>query len=186
MKLTEKFPHAVRINGEVYELNTDFRVGLKIMQAFEDPRLATLEKKVIMCDLLFQNVPKDLNAATIAAIKFLDCGKPRREANSGRVYSFSKDSEYIYSAFLQTFGVDLQTAEMHWWKFCAMFGDLGQETTFNQIVGLRSRKQRGKLSKEDREIWFRMHDVLTLEEETEADPELQSARDNFDRLMGGG
>lgn len=186
MKLIEKFPHAVRINGEVYELNTDFRVGLKIMQAFEDSCLAKLEKQVIMCDLLFQKMPDDINAAAIAAVKFLDCGKQRREVHSGRVYSFSKDAEYIYSAFLQTYGVDLQTAEMHWWKFCAMFGDLGQETTFNQIVGLRSRKQHGKLSKDDREIWYRMRDVLTLDEETEDDPELQAARDNFNKLMGGG
>lgn len=186
MKLVEKFPHAVRINGEVYELNTDFRVGLKIMQAFEDNRLATLEKKVIMCDLLFQKMPEDINAAAIAAVKFLDCGKPRSEPTGGRVYSFLKDAEYIYSAFLQTYGVDLQSEEMHWWKFCAMFGDLGQETTFNQIVGLRSRKQHGKLSKDDREIWFRMRGVLSLEEDEEVDPELQAARDNFDKLMGGG
>ena len=186
MKLAEKFPHSVRINGEVHELNTDFRVGIKIMQAFEDPRLAKLEKQVIMCDLLFQNKPDDFIAATKAAVKFLDCGKARRENGEGRVYSFSKDAEYIYSAFLQTYGVDLQTAELHWWKFCAMFSDLGQDTTFQQIVGLRSRKQRGKLTKEDREMWIHMHDILSLEEEHDTDPELQAARDRFDRLMGGG
>ena len=32
-----RFPESVRIDGVRYPLNTDFRVGLRIMSAYEDP-----------------------------------------------------------------------------------------------------------------------------------------------------
>ena len=35
-----RFPESVRIDGVRYPLNTDFRVGLRIMSAYEDPHLS--------------------------------------------------------------------------------------------------------------------------------------------------
>lgn len=184
MILTDKFPTAVRVNGEVYEVNTDFRVGLKIMQAFEDPKLASYEKQGIMVALLFQKKPTDFCAATAAAIKFLDGGRQKTESSTGRVFSFTKDADFIYSAFLQTYGIDLQTASLHWWAFTRMFADLSPDTTFERIVSLRVKRERGLLSKEEQRIWMEAHEVLELEQE-EPDAELLAARENFDRLLRG-
>ena len=184
MTLTDKFPTRARVNGKVYELNTDFRVGLKIMQAFEDKQLLDFEKQIVMVALLFKEIPSAFEAAVKAAIKFLDCGHEPSGHIGGRVYSFTRDADYIYSAFLQTYGVNLQTAEMHWWQFCAMFGDLSPDTTFESMRTLRDRHNRGKLTKDEREVWFRMRDMLDLEIEP-ADAETRAARENFDRLLRG-
>lgn len=185
--LTGKFPEAVRIDGEVYPLNTDFRVGVQIMEAFEDTRLTNLEKQAVMCGLLFQKIPEDFEKACRAAVKFLDCGETAEEGGDDmpakRVYSFTKDARYIYSAILQTHGVDLQKAEhLHWWTFCAMFHDLREDCTFQTMVSLRRRAAEGKLTKEERQIWHKMRHVLSLEE-SEPDPERDAALAEFDRLM---
>ena len=185
MRLQDRFPTAAKVGAEIVELNTDFRVGLKIMQAFEDKNLTSFEKQAVMCGLLFKKIPEDYGDALAVAKKFLDCGETRYEKPDGpRVYSFTKDAKYIYSAFLQTYGVDLQTAEMHWWKFCYMFWDLSENTAFSQIVSLRDRQARGKLTKEERQLCIRLHSVLSLEEEEE-DQELKEARENFERLLRG-
>lgn len=181
--ILDRFPHAVRINGFVYELNTDFRVGLKIMEAFEDHNLTNFEKQVVMCGLLFRHMPDDFSAASAAARKFLDCGKEPKEPSGGRVYSWVQDAEYIYSAFYQSHGIDLQTAQMHWWQFCLLFGDLREDTVFSRIVSLRRRKERGKLSKEEKSLFYELPDVLYIKEH---DPERDAAEQRFRQLMGGG
>ena len=33
--LIEQFPEAIEINGDIYDINTDFRIGLQIMADFE-------------------------------------------------------------------------------------------------------------------------------------------------------
>ena len=183
--LTDTFPTAVRINGECYPVRSDFRTGLKIMEAFEDTRLTAQEKQAVMLDLLFPNIPPDIGAAMRAAVKFLDCGRTREEEPpGGRVYSFTKDAQYIYSAVLQTYGVDLQTADMHWWKFVAMFGDLSEDTTFEKIRIMRDRHNRGKLTKEEQAAWAECRELLDLEYDG-PDEETMAAREKFDSLLRG-
>lgn len=189
--LVDRFPDAVRVNGTIYPVNTDFRVGLRIMCAFEDKRLTDWEKQIVMCSLLYRDSqPEDFGAACAAARKFLDCGEDRREDDDapvpGRVYSFTKDARYIYSAILQTHGIDLQEARtLHWWKFCSLFADLRDDTTFQNIVSLRRRHERGQLTKEERRLWFELQPVLSLEE-PEPDPERDEALAEFERRMKGG
>lgn len=52
-----RFPESVRIDGVRYPLNTDFRVGLRIMSAYEDPQLTRFERQVVLCRLLYQEQP---------------------------------------------------------------------------------------------------------------------------------
>lgn len=188
MSLTDQFPHAVEINGAVCEVNTDYRTGLKIMQAWEDRRLLNFEKQALTVGLLFKNPPDDLPEAMRMASKFLDCGRvyTSDDMDGGRVYSFTRDAEAIYSAFLQTYGVDLKdpSTSMHWWKFVAMFNDLSDDTLFERMVSMRSRYRRGKLTKEEKELWYSMADVLDLDREPE-DEETAQARENFEKLLRG-
>lgn len=190
--LSDRFPAAVRIDGEIYPINTDFRVGIRIMTAFEDTQLTNFEKQAVMCGLLFQKMPPDFWRACEAARKFLDCGEEPQskdedeQPEAKRVYSFTKDAKFIYSAILQSHNVDLQAEKnLHWWKFCAMFNDLRDDCAFQNIVSLRRRAQKGKLTKEEQRIWYEMRDILSLEKQ-EPDPERDAALAQFDRLMKAG
>lgn len=164
--LTDKLPEAVLIDGKKYYLNTDFGTCIKIILAFEDNDLVGIEKSAVLVDLLYKEKPKNIGKAIELGVRFLDGG----EAQSGdgdssmRLYSFAKDANYILAAFQQVHGIDLTTEQMHWWKFLALFMDLGADTTFNNIVNLRKRLKTGKATKEERE-WARENsDILELEE----------------------
>lgn len=187
MGLTDAFPTKVEVSGKVHTLNTDFRTGLKIMQAFEDEKLLPFEKQFIMCFLLYKKIPDNFQDACKAALCFLNCGKVQQETEAGcRVYSFTKDAELIYSAFLQTYGVDLKQSRtlMHWWKFCAMFGDLSPDTSFDIIRSFRDRHNRGKLTKDEQLVWMQNAAILDLDYE-EPDTETLAARERFDSLLRG-
>ncbi len=87
------------------------------------------------------------------AMWFLDGGQENESgASPMRLYSFAKDAQFIFAAFRQTHGIDLQKANLHWWEFLALFMDVGQDTTFCQLTAMRKRLKTGKASKEEKEF----------------------------------
>jgi hypothetical protein len=169
--LIEQFPDAIEIDGEIFAVNTDFRVGLQIMADFENPEFDQDEHTYLMLNRLYVDLPADRDTsfyqkAAEKAVRFLNAGDDTEKDTEGkpRLYSFRKDARLIYSAFSQTHGVDLQTDNMHWWRFIALFMDLGADTAFNSMVGLRKRYYDGKLTDEERRLVAEMGDGFLVEQ----------------------
>lgn len=163
----DKLPAAVMIDGCAVPINTDFRTCLRIIQAFEDESLMEHEKLSVLLMLLYPKPPENTPVAIKQGLKFINLGK---EADASKlkqlqVYSLEKDSAYIFTAFKSTFNIDLDTTEyLHWWKFRSLFADLGRDCFFNTLVSLRSRKNSGKLTKDEKEFVQRNADIITLTE----------------------
>lgn len=162
--LIDRPPETVEIDGREYPVNSDFRTCLKIILAFEDGELTPYEKQFILLENLYDEIPEDKLKAMETGLRFLNGGDGDNETSSPRVYSFEKDAGYIFAAFRQTHGIDLETAELHWYKFLALFMDLGANTTFCELVNLRKRVKTGKASKEERAAAREMGKVFELEE----------------------
>lgn len=102
--LTDDLPVSVVIDDKVYALNTDYRTGLTIMEAFEDQGLTDQEKALVMLELLYPEVPRNIGEAQRKALWFLNCGEPAIASDNNqpeeRRYSFTQDARYIYTAIL--------------------------------------------------------------------------------------
>lgn len=185
--LTEQLPSAVEIAGREYPINTDFRTCVKVILAFEDPELTGHEKQVVLLNNLYDQIPDDVAGAISMAMKFLNGGEdaPPDTEYQPRVYSFAKDANFIFAAFKQTHGVDLETAQLHWWKFLALFMDLGSETTFCNLVSLRKRVKTGKASKEERQAAREMGDLFDIPEPDNRTLEEKEQENEFMQLIGG-
>lgn len=114
--LVEQLPSAIEIDGQEWPINTDFRACLRVIMAFEDVELTTQEKQVVLLENLYPSLPSNVPEAFRLGIKFLNNGEEVEEATSEinpalRLYSFSQDANFIFSAFRQTHGIDLETAE---------------------------------------------------------------------------
>lgn len=182
--LIEQMPTAIEIDGHDYEINSDFRTCLRIILAFEDPELAMIEKQIILLDNLYKERPENIKEAFEKGIRFLNGGEESHaEESPMRLYSFDKDANYIMAAFQQTHGIDLEKAEMHWWKFLALFMDLGSETTFSSIVGLRKRLKTGKATKEERQMAVELEDIINLQELDDRSLEEREAEEKFRALI---
>lgn len=163
--LLERLPTAVEISGKVYEINSDFRDCLNIILAFEDPELTEYEKRIVMLDLLYKEMPDDIVEACRVAVKFLNCGEEigKSHKTKTRLYSFEKDAKYIFTAINQSHSIDLEKVEyLHWWKFCYMFLDVGEDCFFSHLVDLRARKAKNKLTKEEKEFCNNNPDLIDL------------------------
>ena len=79
-----------------------------------------------------------------------------------RIYDFRYDDFYIYAAFLQQYGIDLQDVEyLHWWKFRALLNGL-EEGKFCKIIEYRSVKLEDIKDKEQREFYSEMKKIYAL------------------------
>lgn len=163
--LVDEFPTSIEVSGIPYKVNTDFRFSLSTMLAFEDSSLTAYEKSVIMLHNLFGDiVPENTEEALEKCQWFLNCGAEagEEEADTRRLFSWSKDANFILAAFSATHGIDLQSVKMHWWRFYALFMDLGQDTTFCSLTALRKRYFAGKCSKEERAMIRDMGSVFEV------------------------
>ena len=184
--LIDKLPTKTIIDGKEYNLKTDFRNCLKAIMAFEDEELTGSEKAVIMLQLLYEEIPENLDEAVKKAILFLDCGEQEEDKkvgsqkSSNRLYSFSKDAKYIYSAIKQTHGIDLENVEyLHWWKFVYLFLDLNPDCFFCKIMDLRNKKRKGTLSKEEKKAYMQLFDIVNLDQKPQFTEEEQKEIDDF-------
>lgn len=193
--LTDEFPTKIRIKEEIYNINTDFRNCLNIMLAYEDKNLTLEEKTEIMLELLYGKEVLELDRESIEiaikkAIFFLDCGEVEdiQNQNSKRTYSFSKDAKYIYSSIKQSYpGIDIKKIQyMHWWEFVYLFLGLNKDSFFSHMICLRDKKNKGKLTKEEKELYINMIDILELEQESNYTEEEQKQVDKFMNLLNGG
>jgi hypothetical protein len=158
-----------------------------VILAFEDDQLTGYEKQMIMLENLYPQPIEDVQAALEMGMKFLDGGKVGEDEDSGpRLFSFEKDANLIFAAFRQTHGIDLQNIEyLHWWSFLALFMDLGADTAFCNLVGLRKRVKSGKATKEERETAREMGDMFDVPEIDTRTLEEREQEAEFMRLIGG-
>lgn len=154
--------------------------------AYEDNELTPQEKQIVLLSTFFQSVPRDLPEAMRQANIFLNGGKTETESDDNepmRLYSFSKDANFIFAAFRQTHGIDLQKEDLHWWKFLALFMDLGTETTFCQLVSLRKRIKTGKATREERNAAREMGEVYEVPDVDTRTLEEKQREADFIRLV---
>src|SRR5699024_9297899 len=59
-----------------------------------------------------------------------------------RVYSIKQDAKYIYSSFMQDYGIDLfeEQGKLHWFKFLALLEGLSEDTKFRKVIEIRTMK----------------------------------------------
>ncbi len=163
--ILDGLPETVKIDSSAVKINTDFRVCLKILRSFEDERLTDSEKLTVLVTLLYPDIPENTALAISQGLKFLNMGKePEAHTKLPQIFSFEKDAQYIYTAFQSSFNIDLSRIEyLHWWAFRSLFADLG-ESFFNTLIGLRSRRHKGKLTKEEKEFVREHSELIELEE----------------------
>lgn len=193
--LLDILPETVDIDGIEYQINSDFRISILFELLMQDDELGKRQKLVQGLQLYYPEIPHNVTMAVDKMIWFYRCGKETGSGGHGsgsgrakQIYSFEYDDDYIYAAFLEQYGIDLQDIEeLHWWKFRALFRGLSEDTEFVKIMGYRSVKTTSKMSKEQREFYKKMQSIHALpitDAERKADELLTEALLNGGDITG--
>ena len=132
------------------KIRTDFRESIKFELLMQDNKLNE-EEKVKLALNLYYNLKDitDIKKAVEDIIWFYKGGKNEKEnvdkevkksnSKEKQIYSDEFDAEYIYSAFMEQYNIDLNSIKyLHWWKFKALFNSLNENVLFSKIMGYRA------------------------------------------------
>ncbi len=193
--ILDVLPETVDIDGAEYRINSDFRISILFELLMQDDEVGKRQKLIQGLKLYYPEIPHNVTMAVDKMIWFYRCGKETESGGHGsgsgrakQIYSFEHDDDYIYAAFLEQYGIDLQDVEeLHWWKFRALFRGLSEDTEFVKIMGYRSVKITSKMSKEQREFYKKMQSIHALpitDAERKADELLTEALLNGGDITG--
>lgn len=183
--LVDTLPETVTILDTEYQVRTSFRDCLRIMLAFEpDSGLTNQEKLRVLLKGLYFEIPNGVEEAIKQANWFLNGGEESEDHDGPRVYSLSKDAGMIFAAFKQVHGIDLSTADLHWWQFLALFqAVIANENAFGSLVTLRYRLKTGKATKEERQAARDIPDLIDIPELDTRSLEEKDAERRFNELI---
>lgn len=188
--LIDLAPTTVEIDNEEYEINSNFRTSILFELLMQDNDSSEEEKIIQALELYYPVLPKNINEAIEKIIWFYMCGKEKSKSKSKgtgkstNVYSFNHDDDYIYSAFLDQYDIDLQDIEyLHWWKFKAMFKSLREDNEIVKIMGYRSMDLSKIDDKKQREHYRKMQELHKIPLYEDADEELDKINQ---ALLNGG
>lgn len=168
----------VKIDGQRYIINTDFRVFVKFELLMQDSSVSDEEKLPRVLNEFYNGkIPENFEAAADEMLKIYTRGKDINSCDddgiserSGRmIYSYEHDGDAIFAAFLQCYGVDLSSAKMHWWEFKALFDNLSPDCEFMRAVSYRSMKISGKLPPEEQKRLRQLKEFYALPDNRTAD-----------------
>lgn len=168
--LIDLVPDTVTIDDIEYDINTDFRISIMFELMMQDNSLTDYEKLEIALGLYYPKIPHDPIQAIDSILWFYSCGKiddTQTTSNVGcgtsKIYSFEHDAEYIYAAFLDQYGIDLQDIEyLHWWKFRAMFKGLKEDNLISKIMGYRAIKITDDMTEAEKKHYREMKRIYAL------------------------
>lgn len=189
--LVDVLPREVEIDALKYPINTDFRVSILFEELMQDDEIPQNEKLDLAIKLYYKHKPHDKAKAVDKLLWFYRCGKEiDRKSNKGdegitttNIYSYEHDDEYIYSAFLEQYSIDLQDIEeLHWWKFKAMFKSL-RECKFVEIMGYRSMIIDSKMPKSQQTFYKRMKKLYRLPDNRTEEQREKAIADSFASLF---
>lgn len=164
----ERLPDAVTVGGVRCAIDPDFRVGVAIeteMLAEEPDVWGLLQAFYCGC------VPADVEGAAEQMLWFYastdsgeaDSGEKKPGGSTARWYDFVQDADALMASFQQAYGIDLEQAVLHWWKFRRLMFGLPADTPFMQRVHYRVTDV-NKVPKEQRKQYRKMKRLYALKQ----------------------
>lgn len=169
------------------KIRTDFRETIKFELLMQDKTINENDKIKMALNLYYYNPHEieDIKKAIEDILWFYKGGKQDKKRNvdnekddnskQKQIYSYEFDAEYIYSAFMEQYKIDLNSIKyLHWWKFKALFLSLNEEVLFSKIMGYRAMNINSIKDKEMKKFYKKMKKIYALpdmrtEEEKEND-----------------
>lgn len=180
-------PHSLMVGGEEWEIRTDFRCILDIMEILNDTNINDRERSYLALLFFypdFENMPREsYQEAITKCFWFLNGGKKDEQAGrkAPRLMDWEQDFPYIIAPINRVMGHEIrEDKHLHWWTFLSAYMEIG-ECTFAQIVHIRDQRSKGKpLDKTDKE-WYRRNQKLV-----DLKTRYTSAEEDILKQWGGG
>ena len=136
MKLQDRLPKGVTVDGKFYRMDFDFRNVLRMIEVLDRDDMLP-EAKAYKALSFLQKRPKNA-VRVLEAVKGLLFQEPRKTSGQ-KVTDFEQDAGLIRAAFRQAYGIDLYREKLHWIEFTELLNAIPEGSRFSEVVGIRAR-----------------------------------------------
>jgi hypothetical protein len=176
MKLQDRLPEGVTVDGKFYKMDFDFRNVLRMMDemARKDLMQEAKEYRALKC---LCRRPRNVQKVLAAVYAVLFDTAPK--ADGQKVTDFVQDAGLIRAAFMQSYGIDLYHDRLHWIAFRELIGALPEGSKYKEVIGIRARpipaptkwngEERAWLMKAKAEVALRIDDEEERQEKYRRD-----------------
>jgi len=135
--MLSNLPTKAKIGNKIYPLNTDYRYGLKCLKISENDDISDKERAFAIIYTLYGCFPNDLEEALKKAGYFLTCGREQKPRDEEPDMDYWFDWERIVASFRSDYGIDLNTAKMHFWEFIFLIEGLTEHCVLSRVREIR-------------------------------------------------
>lgn len=136
MKLQDRLPDGVEVDGKWYRLDLDFRNVLKMIEVLDRDDMLPEAKAYKALSFVCKR-PKNV-LRTLECVKGLLFKAPRKTSGQ-KVTDFVQDAGLIRAAFRQAYGIDLYRDRLHWIEFTELLNAIPEGSRYSEVVGIRAR-----------------------------------------------
>ncbi len=136
MKLQDRLPDGVTVDGRFYKMDFNFRNVLRMIEILDDTSLmpGAMAYNALHC---LCKRPKNV-FKVLEAVKGLLFTAPRKNGGQ-RVTDWVQDAGLIRAAFRQAYGIDLYRDDLHWIEFTELLNAIPEGSRYSEIVGIRAK-----------------------------------------------
>lgn len=178
-------PQTTTIGGVEYQLNTDYRDILEIIQHLNDAENPKWLRWRIAIALFFEGeIPEERQLEAMEYLSaFISCGDTSSEP-APKLLDWEQDAQIIVADVNKVAGVEIRAVPyLHWWTFLSYFRAIGEGQLLT-LVSIREKIRTGKpLEKWEQEYYHKNPERVILKTQylAEEEAELEELR----QLLGG-
>lgn len=181
-----RLPTSLEVAGTDWNIRTDYRDILVIMEAYNDPDLSNQEKAEIMMAIVYEDFeqipPEHWKEAANKAVWFLDCGQEMEKEPKKKLIDWEQDEPILFPAINKVAGREVRSEEyLHWWTFMGYFMEI-EEGTFSMVLCIRQKQSKHKkLEKHEQEFYQNNKSMCDIK--TRYTQEEQATIDYYNKLL---
>jgi hypothetical protein len=137
MKLHERLPDAVTVDGKRYRVDLDFRNVLRMIDALGREDMLPGAREYVALKCVMKRPPRNTGAAIAALREMLFPGGKKQSGE--KMTDFVQDADLIRAAFLQAYGINLYRDRLHWLEFTGLLACLPTGSRYADILSIRAR-----------------------------------------------
>lgn len=176
-------PTTHTINGTTYDLNTDYRDILEIIEHLNNEKESERIRWQIAVALFYeQDVPiEHMQEAMQYLADFISAGEAGDNPGP-KLLDWKQDAQMIVSGVNKVAGKEIRALKyMHWWTFVSLFHEIG-EGQLSTIVSIRLKRATGKkLEKWEQEFYRANKNKIDFQKPK--DPEAEEIKAYFDKWL---
>lgn len=175
-------PTTAVIGGEEYQLSTDFRDMLEIIQILTSDNSPMQIRWEIAARLFYdRDIPFQYRKDAIQfLIDFMNYGENQESKKSGKLIDWVQDATTIIGDVNKVAGFDVRSVPyIHWWTFLSYFNGIG-EGPLSTLVSIRSKIQKGKKLEKWEQEYYNEHKAQVDFKSSEDEKAVQ---DYFDKWI---